>query len=178
MKIWKIIFTLGFFLAVAIIYIFFFSSTTEEEQIIYGEDLVGSCGPYYQKVLVVQNETRPQLLVEVSDNTCKTMLGLSGRVELTEYMGMWFEFDDLAGRPFWMKDMNLHIDMIWFDDNFTVVEIAENVSPDSYDRKNPLQSQFFGGNVPSQFVLETRAGWVKQNKIKIGTRVNVMDLVG
>ncbi len=173
----KILSILFFLLAVAVLVWWLYPASTYDSRIYYGQDLVGSCGNYYQKNLVVENENRATVLIEVADDTCKTSLGLSGRISLEPNTGMWFEFPTESQHSFWMKDMNLVIDIIFFDQSFQVVEIAEQVLPESYNYLNPAQSQFFGQQVLSKYVLEVPAGWVKQNEIKLGDQVKIFDLI-
>ena len=52
--------------------------------------------------------------------------GLSGRQGLTQDEGMLFVFDTPGKYPFWMKDMNFAIDMIWISEDSKVVYIKKD----------------------------------------------------
>jgi len=58
--------------------------------------------------------------------------GLSGRQSLNENEGMLFVFDSPGNYPFWMKDMNFPIDIIWLSEDGSVIYIKKNALPESY----------------------------------------------
>lgn len=86
--------------------------------------------------------------------------GLSGRSALGQDQGMLFVHESSAFYSFWMKDMQFSIDIIWIDENNTVVDITRNISPDSFP-------QSFQPIAPAQYVLEVNAGFADTNSIKI-----------
>lgn len=73
--------------------------------------------------------------------------GLSGREGLGENDGLLFIFEEPGYPGFWMKDMKFAIDIIWLDENLTVVDVTKNAAPDSYP-------QIFHPKSPAQYVLE------------------------
>lgn len=94
--------------------------------------------------------------------------GLSGRETLSEDSGMLFVFDYPLIHPFWMKDMNFPIDMIWIDENGIIVYIERNAKPESFPN-------VFGSNVESKYVLEVVSGFSDKHQLKIGDRVTFLD---
>ena len=92
--------------------------------------------------------------------------GLSGRKFLPEDAGMLFIFDKPNLYVFWMKEMKFPIDIIWIGDNLEIIDITENLNPDSYPRT-------FFPSKPAQFVVEVNAGWVKKHYIKKGMTVRI-----
>ncbi len=79
-------------------------------------------------------------------------LGLSGRQSLGNNEGMLFVFDEPSiSYCFWMKDMNFSLDMIWLTEDKKVINIARNVSPDTYPDEN------FCPEAPAKYVLEVNA---------------------
>jgi uncharacterized membrane protein (UPF0127 family) len=60
---------------------------------------------------------------------------------------MLFDMGKNGQYPFWMKDMNFPIDIVWLDNDFKVVEIGENIDPSTYPST-------IGGNTVSRYVLE------------------------
>jgi uncharacterized membrane protein (UPF0127 family) len=93
--------------------------------------------------------------------------GLSGRGGLNADEVMIFIFDHPGHYPFWMKDMNFSIDMIWLDSSMRVVYIKENATPESY----PLT---FGPQTTpdnSKYVLEVVSGFSAKNNLKVGDKV-------
>ena len=94
--------------------------------------------------------------------------GLSGKESLAEAAGMLFVFDKSGFYPFWMKEMNFSIDIVWIGDNWEIIGVAENLNPDSYP-------QTFSPSQPVWLVLEVNAGWVKRHNIKTGMTVKVLN---
>lgn len=87
--------------------------------------------------------------------------GLSGRQSLGQNEGMLFVFDRPGIYPFWMKDMNFAIDMIWIGEDGRVVYIQKDAEPDSYPAT-------FQSAEDAKYVLEVPSGFSEQHHIKIG----------
>jgi uncharacterized membrane protein (UPF0127 family) len=102
-----------------------------------------------------------QVKIVVSEEVKK--LGLSNRTILHPNNGMLFVFDKIDAQNFWMKDMLIPIDMIFFDDNWEIVLIEENISPNTFPKT-------FGGSVKSKYVLEMNAGEALSAGLKVGDR--------
>ncbi len=90
--------------------------------------------------------------------------GLSGRIFLLDNTGMLFIFPTSNLYPFWMKDMNFPIDIIWIAESKQVVYIQKNATPESYPA-------VFGGEVKAKYVLEVPANFTEKNNVKIGDSV-------
>ena len=103
-----------------------------------------------------------ELKVEIADSPGERGQGLSGRTALPNDRGMLFIFDELGLYPFWMRDMKFPLDIIWLDSDYNVVDMVRNAEPSSYPDS-------FTPEKPARYVLETNAGWVDKNNIKIGT---------
>lgn len=106
-----------------------------------------------------------KVAVEVETNAADQARGLSGRASLPAGSGMLFVFDSDAYRPFWMKDMQFSIDIIWIDSSGRVVTVIPNLSPDTYYAHPP---QTFVSTLPARYVLEVPAGFAAQNNIYEG----------
>jgi hypothetical protein len=118
------------------------------------------CGKYKKGVIKIGEET---LFVDIADDECKMSLGLSGRAPLIDE-GMFFIFPNVGNYGFWMKDMNFSIDIFWIDENFDIVGIEKNLSPDTFP-------QSFGSNYSVKYVLEVPALYSDKNNIKIGDKI-------
>jgi uncharacterized membrane protein (UPF0127 family) len=92
--------------------------------------------------------------------------GLSGRTSLAQNEAMLFIFDTIGYYGFWMKDMHFAIDMIWLDQNFKVVSIQPNVTPESYPT-------VYQPTAPALYVLETNAGFAAQHNIQYGDKLDI-----
>lgn len=99
------------------------------------------------------------LCVEIADTERKKSQGLSFRKELEKDMGMLFIFEEKAFPKMWMKDMNFALDFIWMNSEGVVVDIDENVTPDTYPK-------IIDAPVATPFVLEVSAGFVKEHSIE------------
>lgn len=92
--------------------------------------------------------------------------GLSGQRELTENQALLFVFDHSATYGIWMKDMLFPIDVLWIDQNYSVIFKKENFSPSSYPEVvYPKESALY--------VLELPAGFVAEHNINIGDRLSL-----
>jgi len=84
--------------------------------------------------------------------------GLSGRESLAENTGMFFVYESSLTPGFWMKDMNFPLDIIWIDANKKIVDITENLAPETFP-------QVFFPRAPVQYVLEVNAGWAESHNV-------------
>ena len=121
--------------------------------------LVAVAGIFYGFSSIFSDNHSPQLIapngniaIEIVNDDASRILGLSGRAELSDDQGMLFEFDDSSTKHcFWMKDMKFSIDIVWLDQNKNVVEIKDDVSPDTYPNS-------FCPDKPAKYVLEVASG--------------------
>jgi uncharacterized membrane protein (UPF0127 family) len=104
------------------------------------------------------------LNIEIADTPETRTQGLSGRSILQYDKGLLFIFEKSGFYPFWMKDMNFPIDIIWINKNLNIVHIKEKATPDSYPKT-------FVSGEPALYVLEVNAGVVADKKIKIGDKI-------
>lgn len=103
----------------------------------------------------LQLENGEKINLRVADSPDERQLGLSYFKSLPQDEGMLFLFDKLGTYPFWMKDMNFPLDIIWLkktkNDTYEIVFVAHDVSPKSYPQNiNPY--------VSSDTVLEINSG--------------------
>jgi uncharacterized membrane protein (UPF0127 family) len=101
---------------------------------------------------------------ELADTESKRTQGLSGRTELPAGYGMLFVFERAGRYGFWMKDMHVSIDIIWLTDDGVILDIEENVAPETYPTP-------FYPPVPVRYVLETREGEATAQGWRAGTRI-------
>ncbi len=113
-----------------------------------------------QGYLVIKDNT---LNVEVSKDELSRENGLSNRTILRFGQGMLFAFDKMSPQFFWMKDMLIPLDMIFFNNNWEIVLIEKDLDPSSFPKT-------FGGDVNSQYVLEINAGEANSYGLKVGDK--------
>ena len=104
------------------------------------------------------------LVASVADSKASRTKGLSNVHAIGPNEGKLFVFEEEDYHEFWMKDMNFSLDIIWINDLGTVVDIKENISPDTYPNS-------FKPIAKASKVLEVNSGYVAQNSIKIGDQM-------
>ncbi len=113
--------------------------------------------------------------VEVAQTEMQRKKGLSDRKSLPKNEGMFFVFAQKNVQPpFWMKDMNFAIDIIWIDDE-KIVQIHKNVQPPAKDTPNS-ELTLYAPNQPIDYVLEVNAGFTEENNIKVGDTIDLPNL--
>ena len=105
-----------------------------------------------------------ELNLEVMRTPQERSRGLSQKDVLAENAGMLFIFESPGVPGFWMKDMNFSIDIIWIGSDKRVVDITENLAPETFP-------EVFKPKAQIQYVLEVNAGWAKDHNIAIGDKV-------
>jgi uncharacterized membrane protein (UPF0127 family) len=106
------------------------------------------------------------LEVTVADEPEERAQGLSGVESLRDFEGKLFIFDTPDYYHFWMKDMLIPIDVLWFNDNLELVHIERNMTPETFPNT-------FTSDEPARFVLEMNAYFVDSLKIQEGDRLIV-----
>ena len=102
--------------------------------------------------------------VELAMTPEEQALGLSGRDELKEDEGMLFVFSQPGNYPFWMKDMNFEIDIIWISEDKRVIYIKKDARPESYP-------EIYGPENSVKYVLEVVSGFSDKNDLQVGDGV-------
>lgn len=104
---------------------------------------------------------KEKFIAEIADTEALRERGLSGRTSFGTRQGMLFVFPKLGFYPFWMKDMNFSIDMLWLDEDGVVLTIFSDISPSTYPKQ-------FVSEQKARYVLELPANTSVDYKIKIG----------
>lgn len=102
----------------------------------------------------------------IADTPEERRQGLSGTPALDTYEGKLFIFDTSKKHGIWMKDMLFPLDILWFDENFTLIHIEENVAPETYPT-------VFAPRDPARYVLELNAFSAKTLGLSIGQRLTL-----
>ena len=131
--------------------------------------VTATTAPAQQKTVTVNSKT---INVELANTEALREKGLGGRSSLDAGSGMLFVFDPKQVKPiFWMKDMQISLDLIWISGN-KIVKIDKNVpapvtgTPDSKLNK-------YSPNQPVDDVLEVNGGYCDTNNIKVGDSVDL-----
>lgn len=116
-----------------------------------------------QNTLIVKDR---RIAVEVVDTPETMERGLGGREALSPDEGMLFIFPEEEKHTFWMKDMLFAIDILWISEDGRIVDMRENVSPDTYP-------ETFTPSSPALYVLELPAGYAQEYGVRVGDRVGL-----
>lgn len=103
----------------------------------------------------------------VSDTEKLRENGLSGFAGLKNNEVMLFVFPDADIYGFWMKDMLFPIDILWIDDNFTVISTKKNIAPDTFPK-------IFFPKKPGKYVVEFTAGVLDTLGVINGDKVSIV----
>jgi len=105
--------------------------------------------------------------LEVARTPDQQAKGLMYRSHLADDRGMLFPFQPPRQVGFWMKNVQISLDMIFLRAG-TVEWIARNVPP-----CKALPCQTYGPEVPIDQVIELRGGLTKDLGIQVGDRIEV-----
>jgi len=104
--------------------------------------------------------------VTIADEEHERIQGLSRRESLGDFEGMLFVFPEEDYYGIWMRDMRFPIDILWIDNEFRIVHLEENVTPDTYPDS-------FVSDEPARFVLETPAFFAQNTNVVEGDIVRI-----
>ena len=125
---------------------------------------VTECGRYNKQEILINGK---KIIMDVADDKCKIELGLSGTKEIKNSQGMLFVFDKIGNYGFWMKGMNYSIDVLWVDDDLSIIGIEKNLNPDTYPN-------IFGQKYLFKYVVELPSGFSDENNIVVGNKISVL----
>ncbi|WP_411895896.1 DUF192 domain-containing protein [Winogradskyella sp. A2] len=101
--------------------------------------------------------------IEIADNEYETQTGLMYRTELGINQGMLFIFPDVSLRSFYMKNTKIPLDIIYINDEKTIVSFQKNAKP--------LDETSLPSDAPAKYVLEINGGLSDQWKLEIGDKI-------
>ncbi|WP_347922525.1 DUF192 domain-containing protein [Pontimicrobium sp. SW4] len=102
--------------------------------------------------------------IEIADNDYETQTGLMNRESMKDSNAMLFIFPNMQMRSFYMKNTLIPLDIIYLDNNNTIVSIQENAKP--------LDEASLPSGTPAQFVLEINGGLSQQLNIEVGDKMS------
>jgi len=107
----------------------------------------------------------PKVDVELAVSEKEITRGLMYRRSMPEEHGMLFRLDERREHTFWMHNTCMPLDMLFIDDDGTVVGIVESATP--------LTDSSRTVGCPSVFVLEVNAGWCRRHGVKPGQKLGI-----
>ena len=112
--------------------------------------------------------------VEVAENPEQRIRGLSGRASLDAGTGMLFIFEKPERFRFWMREMEITLDIVWIGSNCEVVDVSENVP--FPDPETPLDDlPRYSPESRAKFVLEINGGEAADLGLGIGDKVEFLN---
>lgn len=121
-----------------------------------------------QRSWVYVCDDRGCLSVELAQDEATRRRGLQMRSSLRRDEGMLFVFDHPGRHAFWMKDTWIPLDMVWLDQDGTIVDLVESVAPCEQD-----PCPVFRPQQEAWMVLEVASGVAAQRGWAVGTRLNI-----
>jgi uncharacterized membrane protein (UPF0127 family) len=82
---------------------------------------------------------------------------------------MVFVYAEDGWHSFWMKNTLVPLDILWLDENFSIIHMETPAPPCKAD---PCPS--FGPMRASRYVVETRAGTAARERLKVGDRIGIV----
>lgn len=112
---------------------------------------------------ILAGEASHVIDIEIADSPDETTQGLMFRESLAENTGMLFDFGEPREPNMWMKNTLIPLDMLFLDQEGTIVAIARNARPHSLKRISP--------GMAVKGVLELNGGATDRLEIKPGATV-------
>jgi len=119
------------------------------------------------EVTFIDAENAPVIYVELAESKEEHRTGLMYRKQLDADRGMLFVFKGEQKQNFWMKNMEISLDIIYLSDEKIIVEIKENIPP---CEQEPCVS--YPSLYPTKYVLEANAGYTEMHGISEGQKVS------
>ena len=110
------------------------------------------------------------ITAEIAIDPEKRRLGYMFREHIGPDEGMLFVFERKARHDFWMKNCKVSLDIIWLDEDLTVVQIAREAPP--CPESGPCPS--IVPLRPARYVLELAGGAAARHGVGIGDRLAVV----
>lgn len=112
--------------------------------------------------------SRHLVVAEIADTPERVARGFMHRPKVRDGEGMIFVFPQADLHSFWMKNTLVPLDIIWMDDDATVIHIEASVPP---CRDDPCPG--YGPPRIARYVLEVRAGTAAREGLKLGDRLRI-----
>lgn len=112
-----------------------------------------------------ENDSIIQTLdIEIADDDYSTETGLMYRTKLETNQGMLFIFPDVQMRSFYMKNTKIPLDIIYIDEDKTIVSFQKNAKP--------MDETSLPSEAPAKYVLELNGGLSDEWQLEVGDKVS------
>jgi uncharacterized membrane protein (UPF0127 family) len=110
-------------------------------------------------------QSAPKVSAELASKPKEVERGLMYRKAMADDRGMLFRLSERKVQTFWMQNTCISLDMMFIDDDGTIVGISEAA--------RPLDESIRSVACPSAWVLEVNAGWSRKYGIKPGQKMTI-----
>lgn len=110
--------------------------------------------------------------VEIADDDTERARGLMYREQMTPDVGMLFLFERQEPQAFWMKNTKIPLDILYFDQSWTLVGWSLDTPPCSLGDRCPS----YPSQAPARYVLELNAGTATRIGAQFGDKLTVSGL--
>lgn len=108
--------------------------------------------------------------LEIASDPAARQQGYMFREKVGAREGMLFLFDSVDRHPFWMKNCRVHLDIIWLDAAFRVVDVAADLAPCPVVGECPDVEP----ELPASYVLELAGGQARKLGLKRNESIVVL----
>ncbi len=115
------------------------------------------------------------LEVQIADTEPRRVRGLMFQDQMPYDQGMIFVFNEPGIYSLWMLNMQFSLDMIWFDENGSIVHIEQNVPP----CKTATEIMACQSVIPSAeavYILEVTSGFIKEFNITKDSKLSIISI--
>lgn len=125
------------------------------------------------KMRTINTQTESVFTVEIADTEEKRQTGYMYRPTIGEYNGMLFVFPQPVNHPFWMKNVEFGLDMLFLSKDLVVVDLKQNVPPCKQVDPSQKNCPYYPPESNYTFVLEMKAGNAEKHGIKKGSQFKI-----
>jgi len=104
------------------------------------------------------------IAIEIADDDYETQTGLMYRTKLETNQGMLFIFPDVQMRSFYMKNTKIPLDIIYINEDLSIVNIQKNAKP--------MDETSLPSEAPAKYVLEINGGLSDTWQLDVGDKIN------
>ncbi len=112
--------------------------------------------------IINSNNSIVPLFLEIADTDIKRQIGLMHRTYLPERNGMIFVYPQESDIQIWMKNTELHLDVLFVDKNGIINCIQHAI---------PFDESRISCNVPSKYVIELPYKTAETYSIQPGSKI-------
>ncbi len=109
-------------------------------------------------------EALARIEIEKATDERERQFGLMFRRSMDEFQGMLFLFEESEARSFWMENTYIPLDIMFVDENNTILNIHHNATP--------LSKQSLHSKGKAKYAVEVNGGFSERHQIKAGDKIN------